>query len=357
MLGGPGEWSVDEAKLNAARAELDDLFSNGSRNVATILALLDPQYQVASFTDQKTGRVEYFNPQEFAQRKDVERWTQGDMITTDEGINGERALAIGFVEGQAASLDTIITNIGLTEVPELYQRHGLVEWVENVGRKAWLSYLLLFVGMLALAIESGTPGLGAPGLIGATAIGGFIWIQYLNGTAEWLEVMLLIVGIAFLAIELLVLPGFGVFGITGMLMIVAALVLISQTFVFPQNDYQYTRTAKGLGGVLIAALGIGAGFFIMQRYLARTPGLKHLMMPEASPDEIELRERRESFALFDELVGQLGTAVTPLIPAGKILINNRTVDVVSNGVAVDRGTQVRVLQVHGSRVLVEPVQS
>ena len=56
-----------------------------------------------------------------------------------------------------------------------------------------------------------------------------------------------------------------------------------------------------------------------------------------------------------ELVGESGQALTPLRPSGKAIINGKTVDVVSEGMMIERGSTVKVVDVEGLRVVVRVV--
>ncbi len=57
---------------------------------------------------------------------------------------------------------------------------------------------------------------------------------------------------------------------------------------------------------------------------------------------------------LSQLIGQIGETVTPLNPAGMVLISGERVHCFSEGLVVDRGTRVRVLAVQGNRLLVRP---
>ena len=72
------------------------------------------------------------------------------------------------------------------------------------------------IGAVALYFELSAPGIGLGGLIAGLCFTLFFWSRFLGGTAGWLEVILVLAGAAFLAVEIFVLPGFGIAGITGL---------------------------------------------------------------------------------------------------------------------------------------------
>ena len=113
----------------------------------------------------------------------------------------------------------------------------------------YVSWLLLFVGAFMLVIELKLPGIGLPAIISALAFLLFFWSHYLSGTADQLEIILFLIGLVSLAVEIFVFPGFGIFGMSGILLMLCSIVLASHTFVWPTQDYEYQE----LGHTLLAS--------------------------------------------------------------------------------------------------------
>jgi len=95
----------------------------------------------------------------------------------------------------------------------------------------FVGWVLLFVGIFMLILEIKMPGVGLPAITSALAFLLFFWSRYLSGTADQLEILLFLVGMVCLGLELFVFPGFGVFGMSGFLLIVVSIVMASHTFV------------------------------------------------------------------------------------------------------------------------------
>jgi membrane-bound serine protease (ClpP class) len=143
-----------------------------------------------------------------------------------------------------------------------------------------------------------------------------------------------------------VLPGFGVLGLGGGLLVIASIVLASQSFVLPVNDYQIRQMQWSLLGILGAALGVALLGFLLRRWLPATPILRNVVL--APPEDVGLDD------LLDELVGRIGTTTTRLAPAGKARIGDSVRDVASDGPLIEPGMAVRVVDVRGGRVIVHP---
>lgn len=151
-------------------------------------------------------------------------------------------------------------------------------------------------------------------------------------TAVLLTVTLLLVGVALLAIEVVLVPGVGLVGFFGLAGIGAA-VWIAYAMIGP------AYAGLALTGGVVAC---GLAFWLLPRTrLARS------MVLEGSAGG------RAGDPSLMALAGKVGTTVTALRPSGTVDFAGRPVDVVSDGDYIDRGVAVRVILVQGSRVVVE----
>ena len=171
-----------------------------------------------------------------------------------------------------------------------------------------------------------------------------------------LEILLFLAGVLCLGIEIFVIPGLAIFGLGGGFLIIASLVLASQTFVIPANDYQLGKLLDSMVVLGGAALGSVAAAAAMRRFLPHAPVFNRMMLAPPSGDELEAISVRESLIDLDHLLGRQGVATTRLVPSGKARFGDQLVDVISDGEAIDRGTPVTVTDVSGSRVVVRAVR-
>ena len=131
-------------------------------------------------------------------------------------------------------------------------------WVDSlvtILTDPYVSWLLLFVGVFMLVIELKLPGIGLPAIISALAFLLFFWSHYLSGTADQLEIILFLVGLVCLALEIFVFPGFGIFGMSGILLMLCSIVMASHTFVWPTHDYEYREMGYTLLQLMLALGG------------------------------------------------------------------------------------------------------
>ena len=212
-----------------------------------------------------------------------------------------------------------------------------------------VAWLLLLIGGAGLYIELHTPGFGLGGFVSMVAFIVYFWSQYLHGTSGWLEVMLFLAGLFCLVAEIFVLPGFGVLGLGGGLLVIVSLVLASQSFVLPANDYQIRQLQWSLLGILAAAIGVAVIGVLVRRWLPRAPVLRNVLLePPAADDELDAEH-------LEELLGLEGTTTSRLAPAGKARFGGRVHDVATRGELIEPGVAIRVVEVRSGRVLVRPL--
>ena len=273
-----------------------------------------------------------------------DRWDRGALVELSEGLSAEKAIELGLADGRSDSLEDTSRRMGLGGLPPPVSDRGLVRWVERLGRSQGLMILLLIVGFIALSSEANAPGMGVPGFISLVCFGLYFWMRYLAGTAEWLELVLFILGIICIAIEVLVVPGFGVFGVGGILMTLLALVLMSQTFVVPKNMYQLGVLTRGLWVAIGGLFGLFGGFLVMRWLFPHVPLFNALVMETPDSSAVDQAER---LANFNHLQGKVGKTTTPLRPSGKARFGDEIIQVVSEGSMVDSGAEIRVIDVFG----------
>ncbi|MCA9136920.1 MAG: hypothetical protein KDB00_09175 [Planctomycetales bacterium] len=355
ILGGIGADEISLTDIGNHDELIESIARATKRPAGLIRGLLCAELEVYRYINKKTGKIKYATPAELvAEAEDPElergRWEKGDRIEMGEGLSADRAIELGLADGVSDSLDDVARRVGMSEVPKTVSDRGLVRFVERLGRSQGLMMILLMVGFIALSAEMNAPGISVPGFLALVCFGLFFWMNYLAGTAEWLELVLLILGLACIALEVLVIPGFGVFGIGGLIMTIASIVLMSQTFVIPHNSYQLAVITRGIWAALGSLLGLFGGFVLMRQFFPHLPLFRHLIME--APD-VEAIDQAEKLADFSALLHQTGITTTPLRPSGKARFGDQIVQVVSDGSMVEKGAPVTVVEVKGAKIVVE----
>ncbi|MDX1928442.1 MAG: NfeD family protein, partial [Pirellulaceae bacterium] len=262
----------------------------------------------------------------------------------------------GLVDSTAENATLALNRLGVESLPTELKMPWLDAGIQRILAQGWLPRVLLMLGFFALMAELGSPGVGIGGFTAALCFLGFFWIEGLNGNVEWLEVILFVAGLVSLGIELFVLPGFGLFGIGGLLMLLVSIVLASQTFVWPTTSAQLEEFSMNLFWVACLALGGMIGILVMHKQLERLPMLRWVTLQPAGAVDLDELEARESLVHWEHLLGQEGITTTRLNPSGKAQFGRDIVAVIGSGRMIDEGTAVRVVEVRGNMVIVEMIE-
>lgn len=222
---------------------------------------------------------------------------------------------------------------------------------------------VLFLGLLiGFYMEISTPGFGLPGIIGLVCLGLIILSSFAFEVAGWLEFIILGVGIALIFLELFVIPGFGITGIIGIILSLGALAILLLPGIKEVGFDFDTNTFNAAGEFILERIVWLAGAVIVGVVVIALLA-KYLMPHFALFSPLVLKGEQETHkgyvaGLSKEFlpeVGTIGSVVSPLRTAGKVEINGEIYDAVSSGRFLEKGTKVCVIQIEGSKVIVEEV--
>lgn len=356
---------VPEKVLSVIRSTMHTLAEKKGRPTALAEAMADKDLVAYRVTNKDNGRVWYMTEAEI-QASNGE-WVQGPAVREADKdhlltVNGRRAHELKLAEPPVQDFDQLKERLG---IPPGFN-------VAAVGR-TWMDTLVFvlnndFVTFLLLVFAIGCVYLelhfmtGLLGIMAAVAFALFFWSRFLGGTAGWLEVILFLLGLGCLGLEIFVIPGFGVFGISGGLLLLASLVMASQTFGSLDPNQDLGKLAHTMGTVILSIVAVVILAMFISRYLPHVPIFNQMILAPPGavdprhPGEPRLRLDAESQAgSMAGLIGRHGEAMSMLRPAGKAQIDGRFLDVVSEGPFIPQGTPVQVVSVSGSRIVVRQV--
>jgi membrane-bound ClpP family serine protease len=221
---------------------------------------------------------------------------------------------------------------------------------------------LLFLGLILGAyMEFSTPGFGVAGTVAVTCLFLIALSSFSLEIANWLEVILLLAGVAVIFVELFVLPSFGLLGVIGVIFFLMGLFGMMLPGI-EKVDYEFdTHTLNAAGqafferlawlcGTLVAAV---LAIAVLARYV--TPSLARYSRLVLDGNE---QDASKGFVSGNDpktlpQPGTLGRAFATLRPAGKIIIDDVIYDAVSMGSFIERGTSVVVVKLEGGVIVVE----
>ena len=232
-----------------------------------------------------------------------------------------------------------------TPVPGLW-------WEDVVRLLVWwpVKSLLFVIGLLSLFVAVSTPGQGWPEAAALGAFGLVFFGSWLIGLADSMELVLFVLGVALLLAELLT-PHFGLLGLSGLVLLMASLLLSYQTFLVPQSEAQWAELRGNVGKTLLAFGGATLGLMLLVRFVprfGRLGGLIHQGSLPATVAPTQAEVRGEQVAA----IGATGSAATTLRPAGKVRVGDEVYGAVAESGWIDAGTVVVVMGRRGNELVV-----
>ena len=240
---------------------------------------------------------------------------------------------------------------------------GAVDTLVQIINSPWITGLLLVVGLIGLYLEFSTPGIGVGGLLAAICFVTFFWSHFLGNPVAWLSVVLFLLGVACLAVELFVLPGFAVAGLVGAILMIGGVVLAIQGFFIPKTPRDLATLMQTVLVIFFSGLSfVVAAVFISKRF-GSLPIFSRLMLPppEPVPAGGRLPVGQDGAAGGGPpglpsgppiAVGRIGIAQSTLRPGGKARFGNHYADVVTDGTFITKGSRVKIIEIVGNRVVV-----
>ncbi|MBN1437009.1 MAG: hypothetical protein JW936_08030 [Sedimentisphaerales bacterium] len=221
--------------------------------------------------------------------------------------------------------------------------------------------LLTLVALLGIYAELNSPGLGLPGAVAVAALAILFGSKFMIGLANWWEIALFVIGIVLLLIEIFVIPGFGIAGISGLILILFSLVAMMipnspSEWPIPQTPFDWELFQENL---IYTMLGIFAFFicaYFLGKYFPRLPIANRLVL--VAPQKTIAVPPIKTIAPAPELpvkIGDVGVTLSQLRPAGKAKFGKIRLDVVTQGNLVENNQQIKVVAIDGNSIVVKEI--
>lgn len=351
-----------EKILSPLKVALRDLAEKKHRPVAICEAMADRSMKVFQVSHRDSGQVWFMSELEIHTANG--EWIQGPQLRETNGellftANGSRANELKLAEAPVSDLDDLKARIGLPTSTKLIPiaKTWVDRLVFSLNHPAMVMLMIVLgVALVYLELHFMT---GILGILSVLCFSLFFWSNFMGGTAGWLEVVLFVLGLGCLAVEVFVIPGFGVFGVSGILLVLCSLIMAghSWTYDFMTNMEELSWQA---GQIALAFSIVFAIAFAISKFLPSMPGFDSMVLgpPGIAIDEPRLRGTTLAGTVGSATAvsaGDKGMALTMLRPAGKARIEGRMCDVVSEGPFISPDAKIEVVIVSGNRIVVREV--
>lgn len=296
--------------------------SNGRRSDVAE-AMVDPDVFVSGISD--SGKVLTFTTQE--------------------------AILHHYCEGQCESLAEVLEQAGIEKYTVREQHYSFIEKVVGFLVRPIVSGILIMMIIGGIYFELQAPGIGFPSII--AILGALLYFAplYLEGLAANWEILLFVIGLILIVLEIFVVPGFGVTGISGILCVVFGL-----SFSLIGNigfDFSHVP-ASHIGEsfllvVLALIIALPLSIYLCKKLFESTTFFGGLAL-----NEVQDSSKGYTVALEQEssLIGSEGTSLTILRPSGKVTIGGRTYDAVAAVSFIEKGESIVVTGYENNQLIV-----
>jgi len=218
-----------------------------------------------------------------------------------------------------------------------------------------VSGILIMLILGGIYFEMQAPGIGFP--LGVAVLAAVLYFSplYLEGLAANWEILMFIIGLILIALEIFVVPGFGITGISGITLAFCGLVLsLVKNVNFSFENVKVYDLLVAVGTVFLGTVGgITLAIYLSRKmFTAETGRFAHLSLHEVMSKE-------SGYLGVDpelmQLKGKKGIAATTLRPSGKINIDGQTYDAMAVSGMIDKGTNIVVTKVEAAQLYVEIV--
>lgn len=371
VIRGDGQELTGTMQAKAESPIVEDFYDSARRNGHPELLLrgmVQAGIVIHFVENPETGERRFVEPRQFEELKE-QGWRPvpgvRDPLDADNTLvtlGTDLAVTVGLASAKVNSIEDLAAQRGLTILATLHPT--LNDRVIGFLASLTVRGLLITGLMFSLYIAFSTPGHGLPEAVAVVIVAMLLGVPWLTGYAQWYEIIAVLLGVVLLALEIFVTPGFGVLGLSG---IVLVLLGLTMTFVPPFDVPDLPSTWEGFSwrpvkeGLVVTLSGMVASLFLwwwMSRYLQRLPYFNRLVL---ATNVAGATEPTPVQPVAWPMVGAEGTVVTDLRPGGTASFRDETIndvrvtDVVTDRGYVPAGTRVVVRSVEGNRVVVRPL--
>ncbi|MFP4355971.1 MAG: NfeD family protein [Phycisphaerae bacterium] len=278
-----------------------------------------------------------------------------DKATEPLTMTGDEALYYGFARKEIANRAELKTEYGvLNEI--VVMTDTTQEKIAAFVTSPAITSILILLAIGGIYMEMNTPGIGVPIAVACSAFAILIAAHVMLGLANWVEVGVFVLGVILLIMEVFVIPGFGVAGISGIALMFGALLAMVMPnaptdLPLPSTDATWSAFQTGLTSILMGFIGSVALVLVLSRILPKTPIVNELFLGEA--DHFQEAPADDISPIKRIRPGDTGITASTCRPVGRVRIGEDLIDAVANGSMIDRGQHIRVVRNDGNRLVIE----
>jgi membrane-bound serine protease (ClpP class) len=273
-------------------------------------------------------------------------------------LTAGEAYRYGLARGLAENRETLLSALGAGTVIEESipsAADSLIALLVSGPVQA----VLILIGLVMVFLEIQSPGFSIPGTVAIIAFLLVFGSSALLGKVGSLELVLFILGLGLLAVEIFILPGFGVAGISGLVLIAFSLIFSMQDFIIPRFEWEWDLMGRNAMVVVLALIAAVTGIAVIALLGPKTKIFDRIMLKtqisETASDGGGWTNDGGVESDYNALLGKTGKAVTILRPIGKAFVDGETYQVEADGSFIEAGVEIKITKIKGNTIVVRSV--
>lgn len=345
-----------EKVVSAVRAQIASLAEKNGHPKNIAIAMVDKDIELTEVIEDE--KIKLVNEEELKKiKEDIEKKKLDaeigmTILKKDKilSLTAKEMEKYGVSCGTYDSIETIYEKFGIqTSSITTLEKSLTDKFIWWLSSPAIIS-LFIMIGMVALYMEISSPGFGIPGTVAIICFTVIFIINYTLGKAGSFEILLFLIGVIFIILELFIIPGFGITGISGIILIILSLLFSLQDFTIPHFEWQWKIMWGNLATVGLSILISFVTIGILVQFSPKLPLFKHIALNTEQKAE-------EGYTVQDKdqeqnLIGQKGITTTVLRPSGKAEINDNILEVETDGEYLEKDAEIEIIAVDSNRIIV-----
>ena len=336
-------------------------------DIELVEAYIDGQLTAVTITELEALKIEIERGGETQQAEDSGSETDNRLVSEIEQgavispagklltLTAGQMERYGVSRGSPATFEELFGQLSVGANDWVRAERDTADRVVGFFTSGGITSLLILIGLVALFIEITSPGFGVPGVVALACFAFIFGGNALLGRVGSAELLLFLLGVVLLIVEIFLIPGFGVVGISGLVLIASSLFLSRLDFGWPQFEWQWEIVNRNV--LLVLGSSVGAlVLFLVAAPLARRPFLFRRIAQTTTLSSAEGYTVQEQ-GQVGHYLHKRGRAISTLRPAGRAEIEGETITVESEGEFITAGESIEVSRVDGNRIVVRHVRT
>lgn len=272
---------------------------------------------------------------------------KGKVLT----LSTDEAIKYGFCEAKVKNISEVIALSKIENPVIIKQKVSGLDKLTMFLIKPLIRGLIIMMIVGGIYFEFQTPGVGLPLAIAILGLLLYFFPLYARGLVEYWEIIVFAIGLILIILEIFVIPGFGIAGISGITLMIIGLAFAT----IPNQGLKINMNGvstllESFVVILIATiLALILSVYLGGKLITNKRKLKIALY------DVQSKEEGYDYAdsKYKNAINKEGVSYTILRPSGKVIIDGNIYDAISEGGWIDKDTKIKVIGYRNGQLVVE----